>query len=593
MKFWKTTLSVVIGVLVAFALIAIFGISFIGGLASAGSSTPSIPSEGVLKIDMSKLALSEQTTEGNPLASITGGSEDGTIGIYDATRALEIASNDDAVKYIYLLADGASGDMALFEEFRIALSKARDNGKMVISYTENPSNGSYYLASAADKIYMSPCQGGMNTIVGLSSRMIFLKDLLDRLGVNVQLIRHGKYKSAGEMYVRNSPSEENSEQYKAMIGSIWGGWASQIALSRGMSAERFNAIVDELSLVGPEDFVKEGLVDELLGKEDLEAQLANLYGADKYKDIKFMDFGDYASVKILPNLKAKEKIAVIYADGEIVGGSDAKDVAGDRFARIIAKARRDSSVKAVVFRVNSPGGSVFASEKIKDEIDLLRADKPVIASYGGYAASGGYWISNSCDKIFSDASTLTGSIGVFSMIPEFSKTAKDLAHVNVVSVGSNKHSDMYSMMRPFDSQETAFMQQSVEDIYSKFTSIVASGRGLEVDYIDSIAQGRVWAGSDALRLGLVDEIGTLSDAIAYAASVAHSSLGSDLSNWDIASYPKPQSVLEQLTALLGSSSDEKALANTPFEGIYHAFKGLKDCSSAQVYARLPYAVEFE
>ena len=211
---------------------------------------------------------------------------------------------------------------------------------------------------------------------------------------------------------------------------------------------------------------------------------------------------DYAKLKVLPNFKADNKIAVIYANGNIVDGNEPEQVAGDRFASIIADVRKDSTVKAVVFRVSSPGGSVFASEKIKAEIDLLRQDKPVIASYGAYAASGGYWISNSCDYIFTNAGTLTGSIGVFSMIPDFSKTLKDIAHVNITTVSTNRHGDMYSSFRPLDNDEINYMQASVERIYDKFTSIVAEGRDLDKSFVDSIAQGRVWAGSDALELGL-------------------------------------------------------------------------------------------
>jgi len=593
MKFWKTTLAVIVGVFIASIICTIFGFMLLGGIASLGDSTPSIPSSGVLRIDMSNTVITEQTTEADPMSLIQSrGQSMANVGIWEATQALNIAATDPAVKYVYILPDGASGGMAELEEFRIALRRVSESGKTVIAYIENPGNAAYYLASAADKIYMTSCEGGMNTIVGLSSQLYFLKDLLDKVGVNVQLIRHGKYKSAGEMYIRNDISPENRLQYEVLLGTIWDTWTEQIATSRGLSQERVKQVVDDLLLNKPEDFLYTGFVDNLYTREELQEQLAKLYVAKKYEDIKFIDFADYAKVKVTTNYRAKEKIAIIYADGEIVDGGENKEVAGDRFASIIAKVRKDSTVKAVVFRVSSPGGSVLASEKIRNEVELLREVKPVVASYGAYAASGGYWISNSCDKIYTDATTLTGSIGVFSMIPEFSETVKKYAHVKVVNINTSDHSDMYGLMRPFDQKELDYMQASVESIYDKFTSIVAEGRGLEKDFVDEIAQGRVWTGADALGIGLVDEIGTLEDAIHYAASIAHSSTGSDLSNWQIAAYPKPLTMLEELSAMFGKS-DEQIFSGTPFEGIERAFRDFSEVNAGQVYARMPYAIEIQ
>lgn len=566
---------------------------FFGGLVGSIGSRTVLPSEGVLLADMSTLAIVEQTSEANPIEGLQGGEMRTPVGILDATAALEAAACDPGVKFLYIKADGTMGGLAHLEEFRRAISRFRESGKPVIAYTENPGNGSYYIASAADRIYMTSCEGGMNTLTGLSSQLFFLKDILDRLGINVQLIRHGKYKSAGEMYIRNDISAENRSQYETFIGSIWNGFSSEIAESRGMSAEQFNSLLNDLKLNSPEDFLECGLVDSLFTREELHRQIANLCVTDRYKNVKFMNFADYAAVKAVPNYKAKEKIAVIYADGEIIDGREKMEVAGDRFAGIIADIRENDDVKAVVLRVNSPGGSVLASEKIRNEIELLREVKPVIASYGDYAASGGYWISNSCDRIFSDASTLTGSIGVFSMIPDLSKTAKDIAHVNIVAINSNKHGDMYNMMRPFDDKELAYMQESVENIYDRFTSIVSEGRSLDKDFVDSIAQGRVWAGSDAIGIGLVDEIGTLEDAIAYAASVADSENGSDLGNWQIVGYPKPLTIFEQLAGMLTGTAEEEVLSDTPFAGVGRAFKNFKTSANGQVYARLPYAMTIE
>jgi len=428
-------------------------------------------------------------------------------------------------------------------------------------------------------------------MTGLSSQMFYLKDILDKLGINVQLIRHGKYKSAGEMFTRNDISEENREQYQTLLNSIWGVWVSQIAASRDITEDAFNEAIDEVKLVVPEDFLVNHLVDELLTREELENKLCDLFGVEKIKQVKDISLSDYAEAKVTPNFHAKEKIAIIYADGQIMDGSTRQDmIDGNRFATIIRKVRCDSTIKAVVFRVNSPGGTVLSAEKIKAEIDLLKEVKPVVASFGEYAASGGYWISNSCDRIYSDAGTLTGSIGVFSTIPDFSKTLKTIVHVNPVSVSTNKHGDMLGCMRPLDEAETAYMQASVEDIYDRFTSIVAQGRGMTQEAVDEIAQGRVWAGSDALRIGLVDEIGGIQDALKYAASVANSETTSDLANWQIVSYPKPLTAMEELLEKFGEKQKETVFSGTPLESTAKALSKVSE-DKPGTYARLPFDME--
>lgn len=568
-----------------------FSLALIGSLAALGSSQPVMPRTAVLSLDFSKMAVSEQTREADPISQIKGNNV-AIIGIWDAIQAIDAAAADPSIQYMFIRPDMASGGIAELEELRTAIDNFRRSGKAVISYMETPTTPGYYLASASDKIFMNEHEGTMNLISGLSSQMIFLKDILDKLGVNVQLIRHGKYKSAGEMYIRSSASEENLEQNQALIDAIWNNWTATIASAREISQDDFNALIDGLKLNFSEDFLNRGLVDELLNKEELRQRLSDLFDAGQTKDVPMISLTDYATLKVTPNLKAKNKIAVIYAEGNIIDGNETEQVAGDRFASIIANVRRDSTVKAVVFRVSSPGGSVFASEKIKSEIDLLREVKPVIASFGAYAASGGYWISSNCDYIFSNAGTLTGSIGVFSMIPDISKTLKDIAHVNITTVTTNKHGDMYTNLRPLDKEETAYMQASVERIYDRFTSLVSEGRNLDKDYVDSIAQGRVWSGSDALELGLVDKIGTIKDAIQYAAASAEGDYGQDLSNWNIVEYPKPLTTMEKLMETFGGST-AKVFAGTPLEDVEEAFVGWTEAQSGKVYARMPYEIEIK
>lgn len=585
--FIKMTLATMAGLFI-FGIAALFiFIGMVGAMASLGSSQPVMPREGVLQIDMSAMTLTEQTKEADPFATLSGAEMVSPVGIYSAINAINAAATDPAVKFIYMKPDGATGGIAQIEEFRTALKHFRNSGKAIVSYIENPSNASYYLASVSDKIYMTSYEGGMSMFNGLSSQMIFLKDILDRLGVNVQLIRHGKYKSAGEMYIRNSASKENLEQNEAMINSVWDSWAKEIAASREISVEDLNVMINNLELNFPSDFLEKGLVDELLTREELQAKLCDIYVAERFEDIKAIQLPDYAQLKSTVNLKARKKVAVIYAEGNIVDGDEKQQVAGDRFANIISKVRKDSTVKAVVLRVNSPGGSVLASEKIKAELDLIRKrGVPVIASYGDYAASGGYWISANCDKIYTNATTLTGSIGVFSMIPDISGTLENKLHVNITPVNSNRHADMYGMMRPLDKAETDYMQASVEVIYDTFTALVAAGRGMTVPAVDEIAQGRVWTGAEALQIGLVDEIGTIEDAIRYAALSIDGI--TDVSQVQIAEYPKPLTTIEMLMESFGAG--ESVFAGSSLENVEKAFKGWTASESGKVYARMPYEI---
>lgn len=588
--FLKMTLAVLAGLFIAGILGFMLFFGFIGTLASLGSSTPAMPRSGVLFMDMSRISIAEQTQETDPMAMIQG-QDISIIGLWDAVKAIEKAASDPAVQCIYLKADGLSaGGIAPVEELRQALGDFRLSGKPVVAYTENPGTGSYYLASVADKIYMGSYKGGSNMMVGVGTQMIFLKDLLDKLGVNVQLIRHGKFKSAGEMYIKSRPSEENLLQTREMVNSMWDGMAESICSSREISRGELDGMIDGLRLNTPEDFLACRLVDELLTKEELKEKITVLAKESRYEDVKFISLSDYVNINAQTVSKSRRKIAIIFAEGEIIDGYDKQEVAGDRFAGIISSVRADSTVKAVVLRVASPGGSVAASEKIRTEIDLLRKVKPVIASYGNYAASGGYWISNSCDKIFSDKSTLTGSIGVFSMIPDLSGTAEKVFHVGVTNVGSSRHSDMYSLTRPLDAEETAFMQKSVDDIYEAFLENVSAGRGMDKTEIDEIAQGRVWTGSDALKIGLVDGIGTLADAVRYAA-IAAGDTEADLGTWEVASYPKPMTTLDIILENLTGSSD--ALTGTPFESVGRAFRGWDATSTGKVYARMPYILEIK
>lgn len=591
----KDFLKMLLAVICGFIVMGFLGLMILGGLigsAAGGSGKTVMPRNGVLVMDLSQFSIDEQAaTPPTSLTSLVGGgvSLQAPISLWDAVQAIRKAAEDPSVKLIYMKPDGASLSSAISEEIRDALAEFRKSGKAVISYIESPTTGSYYLASVSDKVYMSSNCGAGPMMTGVSGQLFFLKDLLDKFGVNVQLIRHGKYKSAGEMYIKSEPSPENLEQNQAMVSSMANSMYEEISESRDVSVDSLNYLVDNMKLLFPEDMLNHGLVDGLLTKEELRQKLAVLAGADDFSNTGMVSFSDYVSSVITDPLKSKKQIAVIYAHGNIVEGSDPQNIGGDDFSTLLSMVRADSSVKAVVLRVSSPGGSVLAADKIKTEIDLLRKVKPVVASYGDYAASGGYWISASCDKIYTDKMTLTGSIGCFSMVPDLSKTAKDIAHVGIATVSSNKHGAMLTPFHTLDEAEVAVMQSQIENIYGKFVANVAEGRELSPAYVDSIAQGRVWTGADAIGINLADEIGSLSDAINYAATLAGEA---DASSIDVIGYPAPVTILDNILAMIGEGSSpvQDVFAGTPFWRVEEAFKSWKWQSSDHFMAMMPYQV---
>ena len=577
MKFLKTLLASFLGCAIALFIAVLVCIGFIGSLALLGqSSAPVVPENGILKMDF-KNVVSERAVPVSAIALLQG-QNTSTTTIYDAIKAVERAAADPGVRFIYMEPDNFAGSISSLEELRNALEKFRASGKAIISFTQTPTLGSYWLASVSDKIYMAPYGSGM--ILGLGSQMIYFKDLLDEIGINIQLIRHGKYKSAGEPYIKSEMSPENRKQNEDMLNAIWDSIGEEIAQARGITVEELDSMINGLRLDSPADFMKYGLIDGTATKDEMTEKLCTLYEVEDEKDLSFIPFDDYA-ISLVPKTVSKNKIAVVYADGEIVEGKSTENIGGDSFSKQLSEIRKDTTIRTIVFRVNSPGGSVSAAEKIKREIDLIKGQgRTVIASYGSYAASGGYWISANCDYIFSDATTLTGSIGVFSMIPDIGKVIKEKAHLNVYTIKTHEHADMFNMMRPLDAEEERYMQASVDTIYTKFTELVAQGRGMEVGYVDEIAQGRVWAGTEALEIGLVDEIGGLADAIEYAAAV------SGYSDYEVVQYPKPKTQIEMLMEQFGGMD---AVLESPFE---NAYRNLEEVSG-KMYARLPWDYEFE
>lgn len=545
----------------------------------------------VLKIDF-KNPIAERSAGGPSIdiMSIVQGTP-GSVTLLSYVKAIDAAAEDKNISMIYMTPENISAGTAQLEEIRAALARFRKSGKPIVAYCENFDNASYYIASVADKIILDPASE--STITGVGSQMIFLKDLLDALGIDVQLIRHGKYKSAGEMFTRSSSSPENREQNEALINSIWSTMSSEIAGSRGFTEEQFNGWVENLDLCTPDDFKAKGLIDETWYRDEVERYLCEQNGVKEIGEVGFLKINKYAS-KVKKGSR-KNRIAVVYADGEIVNSGTDADIVGSRMANTLKKVREDKKIKAVVFRVNSPGGSAQAAEAIRHEIQLLRAEKPVIVSFGDYAASGGYWISAESDCIFSDCNTITGSIGVFGMVPSLGNAISKNLKVNIETLGTSSHSDMMSGMRKLNDAEVEYVQKQIEKVYDDFTGLVSDGRGISKDSVDAIGQGRIWSGADAMKIGLVDCRGGLRDAIDYAAGKA----GLDNDAYRISEYPeKKEMSLLQILSGSGSDDSEENLTtnveqNPSLVGMFPAIARMRGLGSSILMLRMENVIEIK
>lgn len=575
MKFLRTFLASLLGSIVAMFLAFFLLFVVVGAIASLGSSEPAVPERAILTVDLSQ-GISEQTSE-DIQGLLRGQGITENLGLYQAIRAIDHAATDASVPFIYLKCDDNATSLSQMEEIRNALIRFRQSGKPILAYADNFSQGSLYLASVADKIYTAPLSSPM--IIGLSSQILFLKDMLDKLGVDIQLIRHGKYKSAGEQFIASDISEANREQQEAYLKGMWNAIASPICESRNLDVNEFNRLINEMKLNSAEDLINAGLIDAIVTREELKEKINGLYEAENDDDVQYVELSAYAQAKVTENFKANDKIAILYADGEIAGATG-EGITTNPMVAEIRKIREDENIKAVVLRVNSPGGNAQTAEIIRKELCLLAAEKPMIASYGDYAASGGYWISAGAETIFSNATTLTGSIGVFSMIPSVGKAVRKHTHINPVSINTHKHSDM-GLMRNLDRREAAVMQESVDDIYDQFIQIVADGRNMTTEAVDAIAQGRVWCGQDAIGINLVDKIGGLKEAVEYAAIVA------GLETYRTVEFPKVKTGMEQLLETFSASAATLDVLANPEQ---LSERLLEKANSRTIQARLPYIV---
>ncbi len=509
-------------------------------------------------------------------------------GLNDILKNLKKAETDKNIKGIYLDLSYIPSGIATIEEVRNALLEFKKTGKFIICYGEYFSQSAYYLATVADEIYLNP--EGMLIFKGLNAQLMFLKGTLDKLDIEAQIIRHGKYKSAVEPFMYDKMSEDNKEQIQGFVNSIWNNIISAISESRNIDLYNLNLIADNLDVQNAYDALKYNFVDKLMYKDEFLAELRIKLGIGENDNINSMTLLKYTNSKgkTLKKKRSRNKIAIVYANGEIqMGEGDEHTIGSECISRAIREARLDKKIKAIVLRVNSPGGDALASDIIWREVVLAKKEKPVIASFGNVAASGGYWISCAADKIIADQTTITGSIGVFGIIPNFKSFFKNKLGITFDNVKTNENADFIPVVRPLTSYQKSVIQNEVERVYQTFLEHVSKERNLTIAQVDSIGQGRIWSGVDAKRIGLIDDLGGLEKAVDLAAEIA------GLTEYRIIDLPIIKDPFQQLFEDLISGAKISYIKKELGEN-YTYYKYLRSISEMDgVQARLPFEIIIE
>ena len=533
-SFFKTFLAIFLA-LVIFAIIGIFVL--IGFVVSATKSDkPIVGKNAVLLLDISN-QFKEQSQD-NPLRALTNKGENEAPSSFDMVRMIHFAKSDSSVKGIYILSGINNNGFATSEELRKALLDFKQSKKFIIAFGEAISQKGYYMATVADKIYCHP-QGGVEWD-GFSSNLVFLKGLLDKLEIEPQIFYAGKFKSATEPLRETQMTEANRLQTSVWMGDLYNNFLLAASISRNIDTAKLRSLAINGSIQTANDALINGLVDGLKYDDQIKKEITNQLRLSENSKINFVNFADYSKAVDFKENQGQKRIAIVYADGDIVSGSDDNESVGsDAFKVLIRKLRLDKEVKAILLRVNSPGGSSLASDVIWREVSLARKEKPVVVSMGNLAASGGYYISCNVDSVFANANTITGSIGVFSIVPNFQLFFKNKFGVTFDGVKTAPFADMGSSNRPLNETEKRFFQAGTDTVYNTFKTRVAEGRKKNLSYIDSIAQGRVWTGSRAVGLGLVDKVGTMQDAIDCLVRMAN------LKEYSLKEYPEKKSLLDQ------------------------------------------------
>ncbi len=581
------TLATITGIIIATILFLFVFFASVGMMVAAGDKPVSISDNSIL-ILKAGVPIPDRS-DFNPFAGIDiiNMTFSPVAGLNDILKNLEKAAVDDKIKGILIENGLLTSGWATTEEIRNALDRfSEESGKFIISYSDYVlQQEGYYLSTIADKVYINP--GSLVDFKGLSGEVIFYKNALEKLGVEVQVIRHGKFKGAVERYMLDKLSKENEAQIRDYVGSIWNHTVEKMSEARGIPVDRLNLLADNLGGYVPESAYENGLVDGLLFRDALIDTLKILSGLTSDDKINLVSMTRYTKV---PQTKkpviSKNRIAVIYASGTIVMGKGSEyNIGGNNYSEIIRKERLDSNVKAIVLRVNSPGGNAIASDIIWRELELAAREKPVVISMGNYAASGGYYISAPASKIYANPTTISGSIGVFGLIPNAGKLLEQKLGITTQSVNTNKYSDFPSVYRPMDIYEKEVMQKSIEHVYSEFTGKVASGRKMSIESVDSIGQGRVWSGDKAQKIGLVDEIGGLKEAIGGAAHLA------ELETYSVRELPSVEDPYTKLLKQLSGDVRLKILKKELGESIrlYNELMEIKEMTGIQ--ARLPYFID--
>lgn len=590
MKFLRELLAAILGVFIATGIMFLIFILFMSAAASSfgDDKKVTIKDNTILELNLENVIKDYAPKSDDPLAEIFGIQEE-QLGLQEILNAIENAKTDDRIKGISIKTLFVNGGKAQMQAIRNKLIDFKESGKFIMAYSDFYLQDTYYLSSVADSIFVNPV--GQIDFRGLSTEILYYKDLQEKSGVKMEVIRHGKYKSAVEPFLEDKMSIANREQISSFLNSIWYEMVGDIADSRNKSIDEVNAIADDLLARTPKLAIENNMIDDQLFNDEYEDKLKVLAGVEKDKELNSVSIADYISTgKGKIKSSSTDKIAVIYAQGEIIYGKGTVDVIGqESIIKALSKTRKDDKIKAIVLRVNSPGGSALASDLIWRELELTKKEKPLVVSMGNYAASGGYYIACNADEIIAEPTTITGSIGVFGMIPNFSELTEKIG-INAEQVGTNKNSFAYSPFEPISEEFYNVTKEGVEDIYKTFVSRVAKGRKMTEAQVDSIAQGRVWTGAEAIENGLVDKLGSLNDAVTRAAELA------ELSDYSITNYPRyktdfrdafnPISIIELNKEKI--LKDELGLEN------YKIYKNIKDFTKLKgVQARMPFELNIK
>ena len=585
LNFLKRLVGSVLTMVISFFIILFVVIGIIVSSSSDADET-TIKNNSVLKINF-KGQIIDRGNDEIDIENIINQSE-AKVGLNNILSSIEKAKKDDRIKGIYLNVENISASIATLEEIRNKLKEFKDStNKFILSYSEVYGQSAYYISSVADEIYLHP--QGMLELKGLAYQGMFFKNTLEKLEIEVQIIRHGKFKSAVEPFMLEKMSKSNRMQVSRFLTSLWGDLTKGMSEGRSLSQKEINSMAQNLLIQEADQALQYNLVDKLAFKDELVDSLKSKLNLTKDQKINFVSLNKYkdVSVKDKKTKYSKNKIAVIYATGEINGGEGSPESIGSEgLSKTIREAREDKNVKAIVLRVNSPGGSALASETILREMDLAKKAKPVIVSMGDVAASGGYYIACQADTIVANPTTITGSIGVFGVLMNAKEMMNNKLGITIDTVKTNKHADIGTIFRPLTKIERQIIQNSVENVYNTFISRVSLGRNLSKEYIDSVGQGRVWTGRDALELGLVDVLGGLETAIEISSNMA------DLQDYRIVNLPKQKDPIEVLLQDLMGKEVRSSIVKKELGDFYDTYMELKNINSMdQIQMRMPQTFE--